>query len=141
MARLAGGCTGHKWPAYPPKANRRCLAGTLHYRTWAVTLPHMARLRPAYLMRHGPFLACLVFSNEKAWGKVGFKKRYATLTWGNRSVKDSTNNIPVWHKGTHSYKHTDIRIPIHMYRDVARKIFEGFRKFFHRLTTYFYVFF
>src|SRR6218665_3351945 len=26
----------------------------------------MARLWPAYLMRHGPFLAYLVFSNEKA---------------------------------------------------------------------------
>src|SRR6218665_148337 len=27
----------------------------------------MARLWPAYVMRHGPFLACLVFANEKAW--------------------------------------------------------------------------
>src|SRR6218665_1296406 len=26
----------------------------------------MARLRPAYLMRHGPFVAHLVFANEKA---------------------------------------------------------------------------
>jgi len=29
-------------------------------------LPHMAPLWPAYSMRHGPFLARLVFSNEKA---------------------------------------------------------------------------
>ena len=28
---------------------------------------HMARLWPAYLMRHRPFLVHLVFSNEKAW--------------------------------------------------------------------------
>jgi len=32
----------------------------------AATLPHMACLRPAYLMRHGLFLVRLVFSNEKA---------------------------------------------------------------------------
>src|SRR6218665_3682237 len=30
------------------------------------TLPHMARLWPSYLMRHGPFLARLVCLNEKA---------------------------------------------------------------------------
>jgi len=30
------------------------------------TLPHMARLWPAYLMWHGAYLAHLVFSNEKA---------------------------------------------------------------------------
>ena len=35
----------------------------------------MARLWPAYLMRHGPFLVHLVFSNEKAWV-------YATLKEG-----------------------------------------------------------
>ena len=37
-----------------------------HYIT--TTLPPMARLWPTYLMRHGPFLARLVFSNEKGWG-------------------------------------------------------------------------
>src|SRR6218665_1465849 len=31
----------------------------------------MARLWPAYLMRHGPILACLVFSNEKACLAMG----------------------------------------------------------------------
>jgi len=31
------------------------------------TLPQMARLWPANLMRHGAFLARLVFANEKAW--------------------------------------------------------------------------
>ena len=30
-------------------------------------LPQMARLWPACLMWHGPFLAHLVFANEKAW--------------------------------------------------------------------------
>jgi len=40
----------------------------------AATLMHKARLWPAYLMRHGPFLARLVFLNEKAciwWGVSG----------------------------------------------------------------------
>ena len=32
----------------------------------AATLPHMARLWPTYLMRHWPFLARHLFSNEKA---------------------------------------------------------------------------
>jgi len=32
---------------------------------------HVARLRPAYLMRHGPFLAHLVFANEKACELIG----------------------------------------------------------------------
>jgi len=33
------------------------------------TLPHMACLWPAYFMRHGPFLARLVFSSEKVWSQ------------------------------------------------------------------------
>src|SRR6218665_578677 len=57
MARLVGICTGHKWPPIRQTANRHRPARLLHYCT-----------RPAYLMRHGPFLARLVFSNETARG-------------------------------------------------------------------------
>src|SRR6218665_2112988 len=59
MARLAGVCTGHIWPAYPPNSKQA-------QSNLTSILPHMARLWPVYLKRHGPFLARLVFSNEKA---------------------------------------------------------------------------
>src|SRR6218665_425707 len=60
MARLAGVCTGHKWPAQRPKSKQASSR-------WVATLPHMNLLWPACLMRHGPFLARLIFSNEKAY--------------------------------------------------------------------------
>src|SRR6218665_1013967 len=37
---------------------------------FSATLPQMGRLWPAYLMRHGLFLAHLVFANEKAWFSI-----------------------------------------------------------------------
>src|SRR6218665_2224151 len=59
MALLAGICTSHKLPAYPIKQHRRDLR-------LVASLPYMASLWPAYLMRHGTILTRLVFSNEKA---------------------------------------------------------------------------
>src|SRR6218665_3705991 len=60
MARLAEVCMGHKWPALQPNSKQALPR-------LAATLPHMTRLWPAFILRHGPLLARLVFSNEKAW--------------------------------------------------------------------------
>src|SRR6218665_2307505 len=65
MARRTVVCTSHKWPTLSLKSKQASSR-------LATTLPHMARLWPAYLMRHGPFLARLVFSNEKACGPTRF---------------------------------------------------------------------
>src|SRR6218665_19951 len=63
-----------KWPVYPGSVraicgpptrqtvNRRRPAVLLYY----VNLLKCGRLWPAYLMRHGPFLAHMVFASEKA---------------------------------------------------------------------------
>src|SRR6218665_1841126 len=61
MARLSGVCTGHKLAA--KQQTEVALLG----RYITLIYQHLARLWPAYLLRHGPFLARLVFSNEKAW--------------------------------------------------------------------------
>ena len=56
MARLAGFKRAISGQPRRQTANRRRSACPPHYGTW---------LWPAYLMQHGPFLARLVFSNEK----------------------------------------------------------------------------
>jgi len=47
--------------------------------SFSVTLPQMTRLRPTYVIRHMPFLARLVFANEKAWLYTHFDKAYCYL--------------------------------------------------------------
>ena len=51
-------------------ANRHCPAFQLHYRTW-----------PAYVMRHGPFLARLVFANEKACLQISVCNNGYQVSW------------------------------------------------------------
>jgi len=60
MARLVGVCMDHKWSAEQPNCKQASPR-------WTATLSHMICPWPAYIIRHGPFLAHLVFSNEKAW--------------------------------------------------------------------------
>src|SRR6218665_2007141 len=62
MTRLAGSVRAISGPPSRQTANRRrrSVAPLGRY------IPHIARLWPAYLMRHGLFLASLILSNEKA---------------------------------------------------------------------------
>src|SRR6218665_1274378 len=53
-------CKGHKWPASRPNSKLQTSPRL------ATKFLHMARLWPAYLMQHGPYLARLGFPNEKA---------------------------------------------------------------------------
>src|SRR6218665_2499016 len=80
MARLAGVCAATGGPPSLHTANRR-------RPRLAATLQHMARLWPAYLMRHGPFLVRLVVSNEKAW----IEHRY---DWNQSIMEQSRDNKP-----------------------------------------------
>ena len=72
----------------------------------------MARLWPAYLMRHGPFLARLVFSNEKALAKVNwdntvlpFCRLVTKICWSLRN-NTCTCMLPFFF-GTNSRQHWD----------------------------------
>src|SRR6218665_1743040 len=58
MVCLGGVCTGHKWPVQPPNSKQALPR-------LADTLPHMARLWLAYILRHGPFLAAWYFQMRR----------------------------------------------------------------------------
>jgi len=70
-ARLVRAISG---PPGRKRSNTRCSTRPLDYFNLLTRGPSIrpvygrstARLRPAYLMRHGPFLARLVFANQKA---------------------------------------------------------------------------
>src|SRR6218665_2611079 len=94
MARLASVCTAISGPPSHQTANSveqqkaSCQSGCPRV---FVTLSQMARICPAYVMRHGPFLARLVFANEKACLSYGLMRSPENkvddfATKGNRRV-------------------------------------------------------
>src|SRR6218665_1785338 len=61
---IGGACPGCSPKSTPMRLAAKLQTGVAPF--GRATLPHMARLWPSYLMRHGPFLARLVCLNEKA---------------------------------------------------------------------------
>src|SRR6218665_4024291 len=96
MARLAGVCTGHKWPDWQPNSKQASAAFPQLYRVW-----------PAYVMRHGPFLTRLVFSNEKACRH--------TTTFKHTYIHLCIHLHTCMYKHLHTRKHARLHMPTHLY--------------------------